>query len=99
MGEIGPEAALSQFVPRAVENPGAQGVDPPDAGEIEDDVMLPRLGGDLAGQRLHHLGVLGGPVPGQPGRHLVARALDFHLRLLSQDALRHCHPSGIDSAW
>ena len=88
-----------QLVPGPVEGPGAEGVEPPDLAQIEDHGISLDLRGDRLGNGLDPFGMGRRPGTRQPDRRLPLRSLDCRLRLLSQGALRHDHPFGIDSVW
>lgn len=97
--EIGRQALFPKLMARAVENPGPKGIEALDPGEIDDEVVPVGLTGNFGRQGFDRARVLGGPGTSQKGCDLVTGALDSHLRLLSQGALRHDGPFGIDSVW
>ncbi len=97
---------ISRHVPRPdlvagpVEDPRPEGIQPPDAGQIDDETALVPIRAEFGGEALDLRGMLGRPGSGQLGRDLVAGPLDPGLRLLCQGGLRQCLFSRrVISAW
>ena len=86
--EIGRQALRPELMAGAVENPGAQGIEPVDVGQIDEDAP-PLLGGrrHLGDALFHRRGPVHGPAPGEHGAHLVAGPLDRGLGLMGRSSV------------